>query len=225
MSKLLLMLTIFTTVIPGCSVRHEHTTRVEHIDTRQQAMLKKRLLEAPTMFLIEITVENSVIKSSRILNKDAVEEAVGTVIYESRGVYDGQLAFIFSGSRLEYGAYYVAEMPSILSEQGDVYGKINGTYIVDAIKRYRSNFSLEGDPPEQFQFWIVIRDGTIVDEEIINPMPWWGKFEFQKPNQQKKLFIMKNKKYPDYFWGGSYAGIKSDGRYEIIMHLSSKETY
>ena len=186
--------------------------------SNKSAELRERLVRAPNKFIIEIDVVNSRISSNKIMNKDAVESAAGTIIFYDRGIYNGQLAFIFSASRLEDGAYYVAEMPSQLSNAADDSGKINGTFRITAVKRYRKNFSLEGEPPKKFTYQISVRDGTIVDEEIMNAMPWWGKFELQPPNTAKKILMMRNRKYPNMYWAGSYSDLSEDGIYEIIMY-------
>ena len=180
--------------------------------------LIERLVRAPNRFIIEIDVVDSKIIRNRIVNKDAVESAAGTIIYYDRGIYNGQLAFIFSASRLENGAYYVAEMPSRLSGSTDARNRVNGTFRVTAVKRYRRNFALEGEPPKKFTYQIEVKDGIIVDEEIINTMPWWGKFELQPPNTEKRILIMKNSKYPSMYWVGSYSNLNKDGLYEIVMY-------
>ena len=194
------------------------TTTSSSSSSSKNSDLRERLVKAPNKFIIEIVVANSRITGNKIINRDAVESAAGTIIFYDRGIYNGQLAFIFSASRLEDGAYYVAEMPSRLSGANGDSRRINGTFRVTAVKRYRKNFSLEGEPPKKFTYQVSVRDGTIVDEEIMNAMPWWGKFELQPPNTEKKILIMRNRKYPRMYWAGSYSNLSEDGLYEIVMY-------
>ena len=212
---------LVTALIASCSTSSSNSSRSKPkstSSTTKSAELRERLIRAPNKFVIEIDVVNSRITRNTIINKDTVESAAGTIIFYDRGIYNGQLAFIFSASRLEDGAYYVAEMPSQLSGSTGARGLVNGTFRVTAVKRYRKNFSLEGEPPSQFTYQIRVRNGTIVDEEIMNAMPWWGQFELQPPNTEKKILIMKNRKYPSMYWAGSYSNLSEDGRYEIVMY-------
>ena len=181
-------------------------------------------LTAPDQIDIRLLIEDSVVISARLVDQSSVAAALGRLYYSGRFLYRGQLAFRFNSSRLGDAAYYLAIVPSQLSGDSHADNQVDGQFLVTAYKAYREQHQPERDPPRNFLYQIHLEQGVIRDEQVVDPQPWWGRFQFEGIDRDRRLLLMSNPFYPQRLWSGSFEGTAPEGYYQIMMELEESNS-
>lgn len=205
---------VFAIGIAGCSSKNYNNDSYKNYKNNHYS--KKRKLQEyipkpPKTFEIRVALENGEITFAKVLHD--IEKELGVV--QADGVYfylDEPVLKLVSSKHLNY--YWTVKLPIV---SNGVYNKT--AYIQDKDILYE-----EVEAPLAFKIVIEAKDKSIVDHYIKDSKYYWGEFDFEKIDKEKKRAYFTNVKYPKYLWGLSYKDV-DNGRYVLTAKVIKGNHY
>lgn len=72
-------------------------------------------------------------------------------------------------------------------------------------------------PPASVQLVVDLENGYIQKHYVMNPLPWWGHFEFSYLDQENHALYLRNPAYPGFEWKAEYP--QKNGKWSISLEL------